>query len=257
MLLTPIRLLGRNVLDILQKFGGMTLLLSQILSESRSIFRDRMLDIEQMHLVGVRSLPLVCITSLFTGAVSSWQAAYQFEGFVSLSYLGGATSLAIFIELGPVLTAFVMAGRIGSSIAAELGTMKVTEQIDALESLAISPIRYLAMPRFWAAFLMLPLLTVFADVIGVFGAYIVANNLLDISTTMFFDSVQYFFEVRNIFGGLAKAFAFGATIAIVGCFVGLRTYGGAEGVGRSTIEAFVMSAALILINDYIMATLIF
>ncbi|MFQ5629322.1 MAG: MlaE family ABC transporter permease [bacterium] len=257
MLLAPVRLLGRNILEILSNIGGMSILFCQIIAESRSIIRDRFLVIEQMQLVGVRSLPLVFITSLFTGAVSSWQAAYQFEGFVSMTYLGGATSLAIFIELGPVLTAFVMAGRIGSSIAAELGTMKVTEQIDALETLAISPIRYLAMPRFWAAFFMLPLLTIFADFIGIAGAYIVANNLLDISTNMFFDSVKYFFDLRNIFGGLAKAFAFGATIAIVGCFVGLRTYGGAEGVGRSTIEAFVLSAALILIDDYILATLIF
>lgn len=257
MVLAPVRLFGRNVLEIIQKMGGMIILLGQILVESRSLVRDRWLVLEQMHLVGVKSLPLVCITSLFTGAVSAWQAAYQFEGFVSLTYLGGATSLAIFIELAPVLTAFVLAGRIGASIAAELGTMKVTEQIDALESLAINPVRYLAMPRFWAAFLMLPLLTIFADAVGLGGAYLVANNLLDVSTQMFFDSVRYFFELRNVFGGLAKAFAFGATIAIVGCFVGFQTYGGAEGVGRSTIEAFVLSAALILINDYILATIIF
>ncbi|MDQ7051443.1 MAG: ABC transporter permease [candidate division KSB1 bacterium] len=147
MLLAPIRLFGRHVLDFIEKSGGMFMLLVQILLESKSIIRDRRLVLEQMELIGVRSLPLVLITSLFTGAVSSWQAAYQFEGFVSMSVLGGATSLAIFIELGPVLTALVLAGRVGASIAAELGTMKVTEQIDALESLAISPVRYLAMPR--------------------------------------------------------------------------------------------------------------
>lgn len=257
MLSVPARLIGRNVLTIIQNMGGITILFFQILAESRSMFRDRRLIFEQMEAVGVRSMPLVVITSLFTGAVSSWQAAYQFKGFVSLTYLGGATSLAIFIELGPVLTAMVMAGRVGASIAAELGTMKVTEQIDALESLAINPIRYLAMPRYWAAFLMLPLLTIFADTVALGGAYVVANSLLGVSTNMFFDSVKYFFDMRNLLGGLAKAFTFGATISLVGCYVGLRAYGGAEGVGRATIEAFVMSAALILINDYLLATIIF
>ncbi len=257
MVATLTRALGRNILDFFEKSGGMFLLLAQILFESRSVVRDRRIIIEQMHAVGVMSLPLVCVTSLFTGAVSAWQAAYQFEGFVSLTYLGGATAIAIFMELGPVLTALVLAGRIGASIAAELGTMKVTEQIDALECLAISPARYLAMPRFWAVVLMLPVLTIFANFIALFGAYIVASTLLDVSATMFFDSVQQFFELRNVFGGLAKSVTFGAAIALVGCYVGFKTYGGAEGVGRSTIDAFVLSAILILVNDYILAMLIF
>lgn len=257
MIAAPIRIFGRNIIEFTEKSGGMFLLLGEILRDSLYIVRDRKLLIEQMELIGVRSLPLVAITSLFTGAVSSWQAAYQFEGFVSLSVLGGATSLAIFIELGPVLTALILAGRVGASMAAELGTMRVTEQIDALESLAINPVRYLAIPRFWASVFMLPMLTIFADTIAIFGAYIVANQLLDVSTAAFFNSVQEFFELRNVFGGLTKALVFGATTAIVGCYVGFRTTGGAEGVGRSTIEAFVLSAALILVNDYILATIIF
>ena len=257
MVTTPVRVLGRNIIGFIEKSGGMFILLMRIFAESKSIIKDRYLVLEQMELVGVRSLPLVAITSLFTGAVSSWQAAYQFEGFVSLSILGGATSLAIFIELGPVLTALVLAGRIGASIAAELGTMKVTEQIDALESLAISPVRFLAMPRFWACISMLPVLTIFSEFIALMGAFVVANQLLGVSTAMFFDSVQQFFSLRNVFGGLAKALVFGGTIATVGCYVGFQTFGGAEGVGRSTIEAFVLSAALILANDYILATIIF
>ncbi len=257
LVLRSIEAFGRQILDFVQKSGGMFILLGRILMESRTAFRDRRLIFEQMELIGVRSLPLVAITSLFTGAVSSWQAAYQFEGFVSMSVLGGATSLAIFIELGPVLTALVLAGRIGASIAAELGTMKVTEQIDALESLAISPVRFLAMPRYWASITMLPILTIFSDFIALMGAFLVANQLLGVSTNMFFDSVQQFFSLRNVFGGLAKALAFGGTIATVGCYVGFQTYGGAEGVGRATIEAFVLSAALILVNDYILALIIF
>lgn len=257
MFLAPIRALGRGILDFIETSGGMFILLGNIFSETRSAVRDRGLILEQMEFVGVRSLPLVLITSLFTGAVSSWQAAYQFEGFVSLTYLGGATSIAIFIELGPVLTALVLAGRVGASIAAELGTMKVTEQIDALESLAISPVRFLAMPRFWAAVGMLPVLTIFADAVALLGAYVVAKMLLDVSTNVFFDSVQQFFVLRNVLGGLVKAIVFGATTAVVGCYVGFRAGGGAEGVGRATIEAFVLSAVLILANDYILATIIF
>lgn len=252
-----VRALGRSSIDFIEKSGGIFILLGQIGRESIYALRDRRLLFEQMELIGVKSLPLVTITSLFTGAVSAWQAAYQFEGFVSLSVLGGATSLAIFIELGPVLTALVLAGRVGASIAAELGTMRVTEQIDALESLAINPVRFLAMPRFWAAVIMLPILTIFADAIAVFGAYAVATQLLDVSTTSFFDSVKQFYELRNVLGGLAKALAFGATISAVGCFVGFNTYGGAQGVGRATIEAFVLSAALILVNDYVLAVIIF
>ena len=257
MLTAAVQAFGRSILQFVENSGGLFLLQMRIWAESRSVWRDRMLVLQQMESIGVRSLPLVTITSLFTGAVSAWQAAYQFEGYLSLNYLGGATSLAIFIELGPVLTALVLAGRIGSSIAAELGTMKVTEQIDALESLAIDPVRYLEMPRYWAAMIILPILTIFADVIALMGAFIVSSSLLDISPKIFFDSVQQVFVLRNVFGGLAKALAFGATISVVGCYVGFRTYGGAEGVGRSTIESFVLSAALILANDYILATLIF
>ena len=128
-----------------------------------------------MEHIGVNSLPLVIIISVFTGAVAAWQAAYQLKGIAPLSFLGGATSRAIITELGPVLTGIVIAGRVGASIAAELGTMKVTEQIDALETMAINPVRYLAMPRFLASILMMPVLVIFANTIAVMGAYIVSN----------------------------------------------------------------------------------
>jgi phospholipid/cholesterol/gamma-HCH transport system permease protein len=171
--------------------------------------------------------------------------------------LGAAVGTAIFIELGPVLTAVILAGRIGASIAAELGTMKVTEQIDALETLAINPVRYLAMPRFYAATMMTPVLTIFADFIALLGAYVVSNVLLGLTTHMFFDSVQDAFTLRSVMGGLLKAFAFGAIISTVGCYIGFQTSGGAEGVGRATIRAFVLSSTLILMNDYVLATIIF
>jgi phospholipid/cholesterol/gamma-HCH transport system permease protein len=253
----PIRLVGRLVIEMTEQAGAIFILFGKILRNAAALFRDRHLVLEQMLTIGVNSLPLVAIIAVFTGAVSAWQAAYQFEGLIPLDYLGSGTSLAIFIELGPVLTAVVLAGRVGSSIAAELGTMKVTEQIDALESLAIDPVRYLALPRFCATTIMTPVLTIFADAIALIGSFLVSNILIGQSAHVFFDSVQSSFEVRNVMGGLIKALVFGATIALVGCYVGFRTSGGAEGVGRATIQAFVLSAALILINDYILATIIF
>jgi len=145
-----------------------------------------------MEHIGVNSLPLVLIIAVFTGAVAAWQAAYQLKGIAPMSFLGAATSRAIITELGPVLTGIVIAGRVGASIAAELGTMKVTEQIDALEVMAINPVRYLAMPRFLAAIIMMPILVTFANFIAVFGAYLVSNYFLDVSFAVFFNSVKDF-----------------------------------------------------------------
>ncbi|MCG3119648.1 MAG: putative phospholipid ABC transporter permease protein MlaE [bacterium] len=253
----PISTVGRLVITLIEQSGAIFILLGKILRSSIHLWRNRHLVLDQMLLIGVYSLPLVSIIAVFTGAVSAWQAAYQFEGLVSLDYLGAGTSTAIFIELGPVLTGIILAGRVGSSIAAELGTMKVTEQIDALESLAIDPVHYLALPRFCAATIMTPVLTIFADFVALLGAFIVTNVLLGQSAHIFFDSAQSTFELRSLLGGLTKAVVFGATIALIGCYVGFQTSGGAEGVGRATIQAFVLSSAVILMNDYVLATIIF
>lgn len=210
-----------------------------------------------MEHIGVNSLPLVLIIAVFTGAVAAWQAAYQLKGIAPLSFLGGATSRAIITELGPVLTGIVIAGRVGASIAAELGTMKVTEQIDALETMAINPVRYLAMPRFLASVLMMPLLVIFANTIAVFGAYIVSNYFLGVSFSVFFTSVKRFFEFPDLIAGLIKTIFFGGITSLLGCHIGFRTAGGAEGVGLATIRSFVMSAALILILDYLLWMFLF
>jgi phospholipid/cholesterol/gamma-HCH transport system permease protein len=210
-----------------------------------------------MEHIGVNSLPLVLIIAVFTGAVAAWQAAYQLKGIAPLSFLGGATSRAIITELGPVLTGIVIAGRVGASIAAELGTMKVTEQIDALETMAISPIRYLAMPRFLAAIIMMPVLVLFANLIAVLGAYIVSDYFLGVSFDVFFNSVKRFFAFSDLVAGLVKTIFFGGVTSLLGCHIGFRTKGGAEGVGLATIRSFVMSAALILILDYLLWIFLF
>lgn len=252
-----IEYLGKRIILFFQQAGAVFILVWKAARYLSQIWNNRSLVLDQMLEIGVRSIPLVIFVGVFAGAVASVQTAYQLKGYVSLNYLGAATSVAIFIELGPVLTALVIAGRVGASIAAEIGTMKVTEQLDALESLAIDPIRYLAMPRILSGFFMIPILTIIADFVGILGAYVVAYINLGLPPEIYFGSVKDFFSILNVMSGLIKAFFFGGTTAIIGCYVGFNTTGGAEGVGKATIRAFVLSAALILLNDYILSVLLF
>ncbi len=255
-----VRGIGKQTIAFFREIGTLCILFGRILSCVRYVWRDRRLIFHQMREIGDNSLPLVTVISVFTGAVSSWQASYQFEavlgGSFSNDYIGQATSAAILIELAPVLVGIVVAGRVGASIAAELGTMRVTEQIDALETLAIDPVRYLAAPRFTAGWTMVPVLVVFASLIAHFGAYIVAFALLNISPFAFFSSVKQGFLIYNVFSGLIKALVFGGGTALIGCSIGFRTSGGAEGVGKSTIKSFVLASAFILIADYILAMIL-
>jgi phospholipid/cholesterol/gamma-HCH transport system permease protein len=252
-----IQKLGNRTLNFLQEFGQISNLFFGIVKSFTHIPKSRKLILFQMEHIGVNSLPLVLIIAVFTGAVSAWQAAYQLKGIAPLSFLGGATSRAIITELGPVLTGIVIAGRVGASIAAELGTMKVTEQIDALETMAINPVRYLAMPRFLAAIIMMPILVIFANSIAVMGAFIVSNYFLGVSFAVFFNSVNRFFDITDLVSGLIKTVFFGGVTSLLGCHIGFRTEGGAEGVGLATLKSFVLSSALILILDYVLWMLIF
>lgn len=249
--------LGRSIRRFFAEIGAFSRLVAEALRYVPRIPRDRRLLLEQIEHIGTNSLPLVLIIGLFTGMVSAWQAAYQFKGLVPYTFIGAAVSRAIFIELGPVLTAVVIAGRVGASIAAEIGTMRVTEQIDALESLAISPVRYLALPRIAAAVISMPMLVIFANVIALMGAFFVCNFFLDISSKVFFDSVQRFFHLKDVTGGLFKALFFGGTTALIGFHVGMNASGGARGVGDATIRAFVLSSAMVLILDYTLWMIIF
>ncbi|MCX8056441.1 MAG: ABC transporter permease [Ignavibacteria bacterium] len=249
--------LGKSVLNFLDEFGEISILFFKIHLHLNRVFRDRRLILKQMEHIGVDSIPLVIVIAIFTGAVSAWQAAYQLKGLAPLSFIGGATVRAVITELGPVLTGIVIAGRVGASIAAELGTMKVTEQIDALEAMSINPVRYLAMPRYLASLVMMPLLVIFANVIATFGSFLVSNFFLDISPYVYIESVRSFFAIGDFIYGIVKATFFGAVTALIGCHIGFKTEGGAEGVGLSTIRSFVISAASILILDYILWNLFF
>jgi len=257
MLKNIVQKLGEKTINFIQEIGQISNLFISLLKYSSKLLKNRKLLLFQMEHIGVNSLPLVVVIAVFTGAVSAWQAAYQLKGIAPVSFLGTATSRAIITELGPVLTAIIIAGRVGASIAAEIGSMKVTEQLDALETMGISSVRYLAMPRFYASVFMMPILIIFANVIAVAGAYVISNYFLDVSYFVFFDSVKRFFLISDFLFGLVKGIVFGAITSLLGCHIGFMTTGGAEGVGLSTIRSFVLSASLILVFDYILWTLLF
>lgn len=248
---------GRSVGFSIGEIGAVFVLLCSAVKTIPRAITQRHLVAEQMLRIGVGSLPLVLVTSVFTGGVAAVQAAYQFQNYIPLRYIGTVIGKSVVIELGPVLTALVVGGRVGASIAAELGTMKVTEQIDALETLAIDPVRYLVAPRLLAGLIMLPVITVFADFVAIIGGYVVSAIGLDVSTHLYFSSLKLFLHVSDVTSGLIKALAFGVIIAMMGCHNGLRTSGGAEGVGLATTKAVVSSCLLILVTDYILASLLF
>ncbi len=213
--------------------------------------------VDQMNKIGVTSLPLVFLTALFTGMVLSLQSAYQLRLFNAMQFTSDLVALSVTRELGPVLTAMVVAGRVGASIAAELGTMKVTEQIDAMRALAVDPIRYLVVPRFVAAFLMLFVLTIYADSIGMLGGYMISIFKLGISSHTYIKRSIHALVVKDVYTGLIKAFFFGAIIAIVGCYHGLNAKNGAEGVGMATMLAVVTILILIIASDAVFTAIFY
>ena len=210
----------------------------------------------QMALIGVNSIPIVLVTTAFSGAVLALYSAQLFVSYGVGNLVGGGIALSIARELAPVLSAVVVAARAGSAIAAEIGTMKVTEQIDALRSLGTSPIQHLVVPRFLALVIMLPVLTMFGIVIGSYGGYVVAIQN-GVTSSSFIESARVWLHLYDVLMGLLKTVFFGAFIAIVGCQQGLGTTGGAAGVGKSTMNAVVISMVLIYISNYFLAYYMF
>lgn len=204
---------------------------------------------QQMARLGVASLPIALFIAAFTGIVLALQASYTFTGAVPLYFVGVLVGKTMILELGPVLTGLALAGRVGANIAAELGTMRVTEQIDALETLAYDPVAYLVVPRVLAGIVMFPVVVAFADAIGIIGGWITALNLLDMSTPEFVRGLRLFFLPFDVRFSLIKAASFGFAVTMVGSFFGFHTAGGAEAVGRSTTQAVVVSSMLILVLD--------
>lgn len=211
------------------------------------------LTMTQMRRVGVESVPIALFIAAFTGIVLALQASYTFTGAVPLYFVGTLVGKTMMLELGPVLTGLALSGRVGANIAAELGTMRVTEQVDALETLAYDPASYLVAPRVLASAIMFPVVVALAIALGIVTGWITAINLLDLSSVEFFKGLRLFYQFKDVWFGLVKAVSFGLVISVIGCIKGLAVRGGAEGVGRATTDAVVMSSAMILLLDAVWA----
>lgn len=246
---------------VLEKLGFLVRFMAYSLFKTKNVLfsRNRLIRrtfTDQLYSIGVLSLPLVGIVSLFVGMVLMVQLVPEFRQFGAESLAGGAIGVAICRELGPTLTGIIIAGRIGSAIAAEIGSMKVTEQVDALDVMAIDPLVYLVAPRLLAAMIMLPLLTVLSDFLGIVGGYLIGVNALGVVSGSFFQNLSMFVTPADVFIGLLKTVVFGMIIAYVACYKGLYVKGGSEGIGKNTTSAVVLSIMLILISDFFMTALL-
>ena len=203
----------------------------------------------QMRKLGVNSLPIALFLSAFTGIVLALQASYTFTGAIPLYFVGTLVGKTMILELGPVLTGLALAGRIGANIAAELGTMRVSEQIDALETMAYNPVAYLVVPRVIAGAIMFPIIVIFGDVVGIFSGLLTSMAMLEMSAQTFIRGLRLFYQHFDIIYAMIKCVSFGLVITVVGCYQGFHTRGGAEGVGIATTRAVVIAGMLILVLD--------
>lgn len=248
---------GRASINLVRKMGEITILLLQAIAWMIVPPYRLKATIKQMEFVGVKSISVVILTGIFTGGVLALQSHQGFKLFGAETLVGSIVALSMTRELGPVLTALMVNGRAGSAMAAELGTMRVTEQIDALYVMAANPIKYLIVPRIIAGVIMLPVLTVVSDFLGIIGGYFVGVFLLHINSGMFVANMLQYLDLDDIFHGLTKSVFFGLILTHIGCYKGFYTEGGAEGVGKATTEAVVISSVLILISDYILTSIMF
>lgn len=211
----------------------------------------------QFYRMGYLSLPVIGLTAIFSGMVLALQSYTGFSRFSAEGAIATVVVLSMTRELGPVLAGLMVAGRVGAAMAAEIGTMRVTEQIDALKTLSTNPSHYLYAPRIWSAVISMPLLVLVADAIGVFGGYLVGVYKFDFNATIYIDQTFKYLEAEDVTSGLIKAAVFGYVIAIMGCYMGTHSQGGAQGVGQATTKAVVSASILILLLNYILTALLF
>jgi len=240
---------GRRILAMLYFLGGLSNLAAHTFyfTFTPPLSKDRIF--EQAKKAGYDSLPIVSLVALFIGFIFALQTAYFMQRIGSEIYIASLVALSLVRELGPVITALVVAGRVGASITAELGTMQVTEQIDALETLATNPIKYLVVPRFLALAIVMPILTMYADFVGILGSYLICVKKLGISSSMYLHMTYETLKYKDLFTGLSKTVFFGMIIAFVSCYEGFNVEGGAEGVGRATNRSVVMAFIMIIAAD--------
>ena len=240
---------GRSTLRAASRLGDYGRFLTRVGRATGDTATWSRVLLSQMARVGVDSLPIALFIAAFTGIVLALQASYTFTGAVPLYFVGVLVGKTMLLELGPVLTGLALAGRVGANIAAELGTMRVTEQIDALETLAYNPVSYLVVPRIMAGVVMFPIVVAFADAMGILAGWVTAINLLDLSTPEFIRGLRMYFFTFDVTYSLIKAASFGFAVTSIGCFFGFTTRGGAEAVGRATTQAVVLASMLILVLD--------
>ncbi len=255
-ILRPVESLGQWVLDGTAKIGNFSLfMLSFLFWSIKPPFRLKLL-FQQMEFIGVQSLPIIILTSLFSGMVAALQGSYVAHYFNAQAMVGASVAVGTAREAGPVLVSLMIIGRCSSAMAAELGTMRVTEQIDALESMAVNPVQYLVVPRIWAAIIMMPVLTLIADVIAIAGAAFVTVGIEGVDKGVFWANVRWYLDPMDVYMGLIKAVVFGIILASVGTFMGFTTSGGAKGVGKATTTSVVVSSVAILIADYFLTMML-
>jgi len=233
-----------------------------LLGETLYFFREAPRNIQsifaQMAIVGYETLPVASVMAFFVGMVLALQTGAELQKYGTQNIIGAIVGLSMVRELGPVMTSFLVAGRVGSAMAAEIGVMKVYEEIDALKTLDINPVRYLAMPRFIAAVICVPALVIYADFVGMIGGALISHlhPRIFVSYSTYYDSLRSALTFREIGTGLVKAFVFGGIISLVACYVGFKTSGGARGIGQSTTRSVVLSFMLILVADYFLTRLL-
>jgi phospholipid/cholesterol/gamma-HCH transport system permease protein len=254
---SPLRWIGRTTLLLCQEIGALVAFaLEALVAGLRGPWYGRQI-LRQLIDIGFFSLPVVGLTAIFTGMVLALQSYTGFSRFEAQSAVATIVVLSMTRELGPVLAGLMVAGRVGASMAAELGTMRVTEQIDALTTLSTDPLRYLVFPRLIAGLFMLPLLVLVADVIGVLGGYLVGVGKLGFGPIEYINQTWQFLEPMDVISGLVKAAVFGFLVALMGCWNGYRSAGGAQGVGAATTRAVVSASILILVANYVVTESLF
>jgi len=242
-------LVGSRTITALQGMGQAWALIWASMASLRNVGIWLPHLLPQMARVGVASVPIALFIATFTGIVMSLQASYTLTGTIPVYFVGTLVGKTMILELGPVLTALTLAGRVGANISAELGTMRVTEQVDALETLAYDPLAYLVVPRVLAAILMFPIVVLLAIALGIASGWFTALQLLDMSSPEFVKGLRLFFQPWDVWFAVIKSVSFGAVVTGVGCYFGLRTERGAEGVGRSATRTVVVASMLILCLD--------
>jgi len=249
--------IGKPFLNLFYGSGRMVLLLIDAFKWMFiPPFRFRQL-LKQVEFIGVNSLSVIVLTGTFTGMVFAFQSYIGFNKFGAEYMVGTVVGLGMARELGPVLSSIMVAARAGSAITAEIGTMRVSEQIDALNSLAVEPVQYLILPRILAGLIVMPLLNIIAVFCGTVGGYLVSVKILGINKTLYLESMYKYVGAGDLYNGIIKAVVFGLLLTLVGCYKGFYTSGGAQGVGRATTESVVLSCVLILVFDYILTAFMF